>query len=363
MKLFTIGPVQMHPETLEVRKMAIPYFRTKEFSDFTFEMDRKFKQVIGTAQESQAVYLTASGTAAMEAAVINCFDRTDNVLVIVGGSFGKRFSAICSIHDIPHTDIEVPFGKALTEEDLLPYDGKGYTGLLVNLDESSTGQLYDVHMLHRFCARNGILLVVDAITSFLCDPYRMDEFGVDVTIASSQKGLALSPGLAIITLNERAVRRTMEKDPKCMYFDFKDYYKNMERGQMPFTPAIGIFMELDDMLSHILSIGLDRHLAHIADNATYFRTRIGEFEGYLPGYPLSNAITPVMFHDPICTELFHALRKRGLVVNPTGGERANTMIRVAHVGDLEREDYDELIKAICEERASLLNNGFRKEKE
>ncbi len=354
MKLYTIGPVQMHPETLEVRGKEIPYFRTKEFSDFTFEMDRKFKQIIGTSQNSQAVYLTASGTAAMEATVINCFDRTDRVLVIVGGSFGKRFSSICSVHDIPHTDVEIPFGKALTEEDLLPYDGQGYTGLLVNLDESSTGQLYDVHMLHRFCERNGMLLVVDAITSFLCDPYRMDEFGVDVTIASSQKGLALSPGLAIIALNERAVRRTMEIDPKCMYFDFKDYYKNMERGQMPFTPAIGIFMELDHMLSYILEKGLDRHLEQIADNAAYFRSRIGEFGGYLPGYPLSNAITPVMFHEPICTDLFHALRKKGLVVNPTGGERANTMIRVAHVGDLHRADYDKLIDAICEERKLLV---------
>ena len=357
MKLFTIGPVQMHKETLEVRRKEIPYFRTQEFSDFTFEMDRKFKTVIGTAQSSQAVYLTASGTAAMEAAVINCFDRTDRLLVIVGGSFGKRFSSICSVHDIPHTDVEIPFGKALTEADLLPYDGQGYTGLLVTLDESSTGQLYDVHMLHRFCARNGMLFVVDAITSFLCDPYRMDEFGVDVTIASSQKGLALSPGLAIITLNERAVQQTMRKDPKCMYFDFKDYYKNMERGQMPFTPAIGIFMEMDDMLTHILDVGLNNHLARIDRNAKYFRSRIGEFGGSLPGYPISNAITPVVFQEPICTELFHALRqKHGLAINPCGGERAATMIRVAHVGDLDPADYDELIDAIKMERALLLKD-------
>lgn len=354
MKLFTIGPVQMHPETLEVKGEPIPYFRTQEFSDFTLDMDRKFKQVMGAGPGSEVVYLTASGTAAMEAAVINCFDDRDKLLVIVGGTFGKRFADICQVHRIPHTDVEVPFGETLTESYLAPYESQGYTGLLVNLDESSTGQLYDVHMLRRFCARNGLLLVVDAITSFLCDPYDMDGFGVDVTIASSQKGLALSPGLSMIALNEKAVARTMERDPGVMYFDFKDYYLNMKRGQMPFTPAIGTFMELTDMLDHILAVGVETHLKHIAKNAAYFRGRVGAFGGSLPGYPLSNAITPVIFQEPICMELFHALRRRGLVINPVGGERAKTMIRVAHVGDLCPADYDELIAAIQEERAKLI---------
>ncbi len=354
MKLFTIGPVQMHPETLQVKEKPVPYFRTQEFSDFTFDMDRKFKQIIGAGPGSEVVYLTASGTAAMEAAVINCFGAEDKLLVIVGGTFGKRFADICAVHHIPHTNVELPFGEALTADYLAPYENKGYTGLLVNLDESSTGQLYDIRMLRDFCTRNGMLLVVDAITSFLCDPYDMDGFGVDVTIVSSQKGLALSPGLSMIALNEKAVRRTMEMDPGVMYFDFKDYYLNMKRGQMPFTPAIGTFMELSDMLDRILAAGLENHLRHIAENAAYFRARVGSFGGSLPGYPLSNAITPVVFREPICMDLFRALYARGLVINPVGGERAKTMIRVAHVGDLCLADYDELIAAIQEERKKLI---------
>ena len=354
MKLFTIGPVQMHPETLQVKGEPIPYFRTQEFSEFTLDMDRKFKQIIGARAGSEVVYLTASGTAAMEASVINCFDKTDTLLVIVGGTFGKRFADICTVHGIPHTNVEVPFGETLTEAYLAPYEGRGYTGLLVNLDESSTGQLYDIRMLRDFCARNGMLLVVDAITSFLCDPYDMDAFGVDVTIVSSQKGLALSPGLSMIVLNEKAVDRTRKKDPGVLYFDFKEYYLNMKRGQMPFTPAIGTFMELNDMLDKILTAGLEKHLKQIADNAAYFRARVDAFGGRLPGYPLSNAITPVIFQEPICMDLFHVLRRRGLVINPVGGERAKTMIRVAHVGDLCPADYDELITAIREERMKLI---------
>lgn len=353
MKLFTIGPVQMHPETLQARSRPIPYFRTAEFSRFTLEMDRKFKTVLGTAQDNEVVYLTASGSAAMEATVMNLFTWEDKLLIIDGGTFGSRFVKICQIHHIPHTPLHLDFGETLTAAHLAPYEGQGYTGLLVNLDESSTGQLYDIRMLHGFCERNGSLLVVDTITSFLCDEYRMDEFGADVSIVSSQKGLALSPGLSLIALNRRAKARSLEVGYESLYFSFRDYYSNMERGQMPYTPAIGIFMELDQMLDMLLAEGLDRHLAQVADNAAYFRSRLAEIGGRLPDYPVSNAITPVILDKPIAKPLFEKLMERGYTVNPVGGARADSMIRVAHVGDLHREDYDELIDAIKAVRAEI----------
>lgn len=349
MKLFTIGPVQMHPETLALRSEPIPYFRTAEFSDFTLAMDRKFKTVIGTAQENEVVYLTASGTAAMEATVINLFTKEqDKLLVIDGGTFGSRFVKICQIHHIPHTPVHLEFGETLTADCLAPYEGQGYTGLLVNLDESSTGQLYDIRMLHAFCERNGLLLVVDTITSFLCDEYRMDDFGVDVSIVSSQKGLALSPGLAMVALNRQAKERSMQVDCESLYFDFKDYYLNMQRGQMPFTPALGIFLELNHMLDMLLDEGLENHLARVADNAAYFRSLLPRIGARLPDYPVSNAISPIIFDKPVAKMLFTELMARGLTVNPVGGARADTMLRVAHVGDLHREDYDELIAAMAE---------------
>lgn len=346
MKLFTIGPVQMHDFTADAHKGGMPYFRTEEFSAFTFGMDTKYRRIIHTADTSENVYLTASGTAAMEAVVINLFDTASRLLVINGGSFGQRFSHICDIHKIPHDDVVVPFGETLTAAMLDPFENTKYDGLLVNLDESSTGQLYDVHMLGDFCRRKDMFFVVDAITSFLCDDYRMDEFGVDVTIASSQKGLSLSPGLAIVTLNQHAVKRAESMNPETLYFDFKEYFVNMKRGQMPFTPAIGIFLEMDSMLDYILDKGLDKHLAQIADNAAYFRSRIGEFGGRLPGYPLSNAITPVVFDKPVAKQLFDVLKGEGIFINPVGGARADYMTRVAHVGDLHRADYDMLIDKI-----------------
>lgn len=140
MKLFTIGPVEMYPETLEMSGKQLPYFRTSEFSEIMLENEVLLKESIHAPKESKVIFLTASGTAAMEAAVINCFTSDDRLLVIQGGSFGRRFSEICRIHKIPFDELILSFGEVLTKEKLEPYNKKGYSGLLVNLHETSTGQ-------------------------------------------------------------------------------------------------------------------------------------------------------------------------------------------------------------------------------
>ena len=348
MKLFTIGPVQMYQHTLDVRSKNVPYFRTPEFSDIMLDTDKKLKEISGTRQDSKSVYLTASGTAAMEAAVINCFSVRDKLIVINGGTFGMRFAKICDIYGIPHEDISLSFEEKLSYEHFERFEGKNFTGLLVNLDETSTGQLYDIILIRDFCKRNNLCLVADAISTFLCDPFNMDDFGIDVAILSSQKGLCLSPGLSIILLNNKTVMtRVAENNPKTLYFDFKDYFNNILRGQTPFTPAVGILYELYDMLNVLLEKGVENHLREIASRAAYFRSRVNEINTRLPGYPLANAITPIIFGNPIATDLFNYLKDNfGIFVNPCGGAMSDFMLRISHAGDLSINDYDILIDYI-----------------
>lgn len=356
MTLFTIGPVQMYPHIIAEKGLPIPYFRTEEFSNQMLKMDNDFKQLLGTTSKTRCIYLTASGTGAMEAAVINCFDESDRLLIINGGTFGKRFCDICVVHNIPFDEISLPFGEELTREHLYRFENCGFTGLLVNLDETSTGQLYNVELLADFCQRNHMLFVADAITTFLCDPFEMDAFGIDVAILSSQKGLCLSPGISIIAANEKALEtHILKKTPKTLYLNFKDYISNMERGQTPFTPAVGVLQELCSMVAYIRAYGKDRLLSDIEQRAAYFRQQISNLELKIPSYPLSNAITPVIFKQPIAKQVFLTLKNTyGLVVNPAGGTMAEYMIRVSHVGDLKHKDYDNLIKAleICIKEAS-----------
>ena len=351
MKLFTVGPVQMYEHTLKERSKPIPYFRTDEFSEVMFETDRLLKEMLHTDKSSESIYLTASGTAAMEATVCNCFDKeTDKLLVVVGGTFGKRFSDICEIHGITHEDIKLSSGEVLTSKHLEKYEDKGFTGFLVNLDETSTGQLYDIHLISNFCKKNNMYLIVDAISTFLCDEYYMDDWGIDATILSTQKGLCLSPGMAVVTMNKKLVEEKVNKNNfPSLYFNFKDYMDNMKRGQTPFTPAVGVVFEIKDMLEVIKEEGLENRLEKIDSLAKCFRKNIVCDGIKLPDYPLSNAITPIVLEKPVAMNIFRDLKdKYHIFVNPTGGATADHVLRIAHVGDLSISDMEEISELIKE---------------
>ena len=250
--LFTIGPVEMFPETLEIGSKQVPYFRNDEFSQVVHSVSAGLNRLLFN-ENGEVILLACSGTGAMEATVINCFTKDDNLIVIDGGSFGHRFVQICDIYDIPHTVIKLDDDEVLTREmiDEVIEDGK-FTGLIVNLDETSNGKLYDVKMLADVCNEHDLLFVVDAISSFLADEVNMDKYGIDAVILSSQKALSLAPGLSIVSLSEKMLDRVKTIDLKSVYFDFKDYLKNGERGQTPFTPAVRVIVELDDMIKRIL---------------------------------------------------------------------------------------------------------------
>ena len=175
----------------------------------------------------------------------------------------------------------------------------------------------------------------------------MEENHIDATIVSSQKGLCLAPGLSIVTLSPRMVNKVENTSVQSLYFEFKDYLINMKRGQTPFTPAVGVCFELNDMLHRIDEAGVETRLKEVKDRCEYFRSSIKGLPIYLPDYPLSNAISPIRFEKSIAMEFFAFLKdERHIMVNPVGGELGKRSIRVAHVGDLSFADYDNLIAEI-----------------
>lgn len=117
------------------------------------ENEELMKKYAGADSESKVLFITGSGTASMEAVIMNVFNCNDKVLIVNGGSFSQRFVDICSIHDIPYTEIKLDYGKILTKDKLEQYDDGEYTGLLVNVHEKSTGALYDLNMISDFCKK------------------------------------------------------------------------------------------------------------------------------------------------------------------------------------------------------------------
>ena len=352
---FTVGPVMSSEAVRALGAEQVPYFRTPEFSAVMLENERLVKQFAKAEENARVCFMTGSGTASMEAAVINVFTAEDKVLVIDGGSFGHRFVELLELHEIPHEIIKPEFGHGVTREQLTAYDGKGFTGFLVNLDETSVGVLYDIQMISDFCRRNGVFLVVDSISSFLCDSFDMKALDVQVMITGSQKALACPPGISLIVLSEKAVERVYANRPKAMYLDLKLALKNGERGQTPFTPAVGTLRQINMRLKEIEAAGgVDSEVARIGGLARYFREKIKEHD--LPfeivSGSLPNAVTSLMpTNGTSAYDIFTVLKDEYQIwICPNGGDLKDTVFRVGHIGALEEKDYDTLIDALIDMR-------------
>ena len=344
---FTVGPVMSSDAVRAIGADQVPYFRTSEFSNVMLENENLMRKFAKASKDSRVVFLTGSGTAAMEASVMNCLNKEDKALVVNGGSFGHRFVQLLELHDVPHTEIVLEHGKALKKEMLDQYEGKGYTAFVVNLHETSTGVHYDIDMISNFCKKNGMFLLVDSISSFLADEFNMEKLGVDVMLTGSQKALACPPGVSVIVLSSKAIARIENNNPKCMYFDLKDALKNGERGQTPFTPAVGILRQINARLKEIdAEGGVTEENKKIAELAADFREKIKGLPFEIVSESMSNAVTPLHPTTANAYDIFLTLKDEyGIWVCPNGGDMKDTIFRVGHIGALTKEDNSTLVNA------------------
>lgn len=343
--IFTPGPVKMSEEILQVGALQTPYFRNSEFSEVTFDCENGLLEMVNAPEGSKVIFLTASGTAGMEAAVMNCLNQDDNALVVNGGGFGQRFVDICATHDIPHTNFKVKNTNLIDIESLAP--DETYTALIVNAHETSVGHLYNLDAMGEYATKNDMLYIVDAISMLVTDPLDMQQSNIDVVIASSQKGLALPPGLTMVILNPKALNKL--HNINSLYFNFKDYLTNGERGQTPYTPAVTIMLQLHARLNQIKKRGgIKQSIANAKEVANYFRQSIKalplkEYTTYMP-----NAMTALSPSDgKSAMDIVNALEKNyKVMVCPNGGAERDRVFRVSHMGEMTKEYTDILINAL-----------------
>lgn len=353
---FTVGPVQSSAFVRAIGAEQVPYFRTAEFSEIMKESECLIKKFAKTTDDSRVVFMTCSGSGGMEAAIMNTLTSSDKAIVVNGGSFGARFVELLELHGVPFKEIKLELGKALKEDQLMQFEGQGYTAFLINKHETSTGVHYNLDFVSKFCKRNGIFLIVDCVSTFLADPFNMAEQGVDVMITGSQKALACPPGISIMCLSPQAIRRVNGTKCVCQYFDIKIALKNQERGQTPWTPAVGILRQINARLKEIDSNGgVDAEIVRIATLASYFRERIKGLPFEIVSESLSNAVTPLHPTTISAYDIFLKIKDEyKMWVCPNGGSMKDFIFRVGHIGDLTTKDYDKLVDAFWD----LQKKGF-----
>lgn len=347
---FTVGPVMSCQEVLEVASVSTPYFRTPEFSEVMLQNEELMLKFLHAPEKSRCVFLTTSGTGAMESCVMNILNNKDKIIVINGGSFGQRFVELCKLHEYEITEVRCEFGYQVQKEQLEILAGKGYTALLVNMDETSSGVLYDMPMISEFCKKNHIFLIIDAISAFITDEIDMERFGAAAIITGSQKALAVQPGIAAIALAPSALERIDENKEKCMYLSLKEALKNMERGQTPFTPAVTTLLQINKRLKRIENNGgIEAERTKIVELAKYFRNKIKDYPFEFITEDKSYAVTAI--HPTTCgaKEIVRILKDEyGIWVCPNGGDLADKVFRIGHIGYITKEDYNTLFAAFDE---------------
>ncbi len=260
--LLSPGPTPVPDEVLAAASVPIIHHRTAEFSDIFMEVTEGLKYVFGTEQD--VFVLTSSGTGAMEAAVINTLSPGDKVIILSGGKFGERWGQICRSYGVDVREISLEWGEPFTKdhvEDELKANPET-KAVFATLSETSSGTVYDIQAFGEVLAKSDAILVVDGISGLGATPCPVDEWGVDVMVAGSQKSFMIPPGLAYLSFSSKAWGLVEKSTIPKFYFDAKKFKKNLKNRTTPFTPAISLIIQQKKALDIIKTIGLEKLFEH-----------------------------------------------------------------------------------------------------
>jgi len=237
--LMTPGPTPVAPETQLAMAQPVLHHRSPQFMEVLARVREDLKYLFQTEQE--VLMFAATGTGAMEGAVANTLSPGDTALVVDGGKFGERWAEICQTYGITVDRLQVEWGRAVKPEEVEQRlkNNPAIKAVLVQANETSTAVQHPVKELAAItAARPGTILVVDAISALGGYPLPMDEWGLDVVVAGSQKALMLPPGLAFVALSPKAWEFVQTSTCPKYYFDFAKQLKSQQKNQTAYTSAV-----------------------------------------------------------------------------------------------------------------------------
>ncbi|MCF8031395.1 MAG: alanine--glyoxylate aminotransferase family protein [Desulfohalobiaceae bacterium] len=257
-RLLTPGPTELAPQVKAALGRDMIHHRKQPFQEIMHRVQQELGLLFCT--EQPVMPLACSGTGAMQAAVSNLFRHGDKVLVAKAGKFGQRWEDIARTQGLEVETLAYPWGEAIPPEDIGDRlrEKPDIAGVLIQASETSTGVLHPVEEISRITRESHALLVVDGISAVGISPCPMDRWGLDCLITGSQKGLMLPPGLALISLSERAWDRAEGVDTDCFYFDLTKERDKVREGQTRFTTPVNLIYGLEAALELFKEAGLER---------------------------------------------------------------------------------------------------------
>ena len=357
--LLAPGPTPVPAEILLSMAAPIIHHRSPDFLPVLDSAKKGLQWLYQT--KNDVLILSSTGTGGMVGAVNNFFNQGDEVLVVNGGKFGERWTKICQAYGLKVEEIVVEWGYAVkpaeVEERLKK--NKNLKGVFVQATETSTGVYHDIQTLSSIVRKyEDTLFVVDAISALVAHDLRTDEWGIDIMVGGSQKGVMLPPGIAFVSVSEKAWKKAeTSKIPK-FYFNFKKERENLAKNQTNFTSPVTLIIGLNAGLKMLQAEGLEnvfkRHerLAHATRKAVQ---AIG-LELYPKESP-ANSVTAIMTPPGIDGQaVYKNLREKYGITAAGGQDKAKGKIfRIAHLGYADRFD---IITAIAGIEMVLKGMGY-----
>jgi aspartate aminotransferase-like enzyme len=358
-KLFTPGPTKVPGAVLAAVGKQVLHHRSPEFSEKIRRVQDELGKLLQTHNDT--LLFTCSGTGMMEAAVANLLSRGDKAICLNNGKFGERWVEICRAYGVEYVDHAIPWGKSVDPSELAALVAKhpDAKAVLVIHSETSTGALNDIRAMARVLADHPAVMVVDATSSVGVHEIRMDEWGIDVVVAGTQKGLMTPPGLSFVALNGKAWALVSKSDLPKYYFDFTTTWKRLQRkGQTPFTTAVSLVLGLEVALEMMASEGWDNVYARHATMGAAMRAAVQAL-GFkvLPDHPV-NGVTVALCPDGVDGNRLVRVMDDEFGVRVAGGqdELSGMAIRIGHMGGIRERD---LAMAICALERALVAAGHR----
>jgi predicted phosphoserine aminotransferase len=349
-KLFIPGPTEVRPEILDAQTQWMIGHRMPECAELYGRIQPKLRQVFYTQKR---VYVNASsGTGLQEAAVRNCSDK--KVLNCVNGAFADRWRQVTEGNGKANEVLSVAWGQpilpAMVAERLA---GGDFDAVTIVHNETSTGvtsPLAEIAAaIRRLPQGQEIMILVDSVSGLSGARLEFDAWDLDVALTSSQKAFALPAGLAFCAVSDRAFAKAQTVAHRGYYFDFIDLEKYLLRNQTPATPAISLLYALDRQLDDMLAEGMEnrfaRHLA-LRDQTIAWAKARGFSLFSAPGYE-SPTVTCLNNDQGLdIGALNQYLRQQGMIISNGYGALKGKNFRIAHMGDLQMSDMEELFAAI-----------------
>jgi aspartate aminotransferase-like enzyme len=360
-RLMTPGPTPVPEETLLELAKPVTYHRTAEFRQLLNEVTADLQYVFQT--KHPILTLTASGTGAMEAAIVNCLPAGAKAICLIAGRFGERWRNLCQTYGVESINITAEPGTAVKPEQLRRalQDHPDAQAVCCTMCETSTGVAHDIEAYGQLVAAAPALLLVDAISALGAMECRIDDWKVDVCATGSQKALMLPPGLGFVSVSDKAWAQIDKVGkPRAFYFDLKKARSKLEGGDTPFTPAHTLIAALRVSLKRIREEGIEKVWARQAQNARAARAGFQAMGLEVFAERPADGLTVVKVPAGVDgVALLQRLEKEyGLKLAGGQDQLKGKIIRMAHMGHLDRFD---VLAGLAGVELALIDQGYKLE--